>query len=327
VEIRINKTDDVPVREQLARQIVYLIATEKLRPGTSLPSVRELARQLRIHHNTVSEAYQALVRRGWLVHRRGSRLVVRGQDEERRNTAATALDDLIDQTIDLARRCGYSLQELRGRVKERLMAEPPDHILVVEEEAGLRSVLEEEIRAAGRWPVEGCSCGELQLNPGLAVGALIAAPQYAVGELKRFASREFPAIALAFSNAEEQLALVRKRHEPSVIALVSVSKVFLSTARGLLAPALGERHSLVEHLLPLKDGASLRGADIVLCDSLAYARVKSKQCIAYRLIDRQSMEYLMGAMAAYQTGERSTAGRPSIGDKTRREHGARNTRS
>lgn len=311
MEIRINKTDEVPVREQLARQIVYLITTEKLKPGASLPSVRELARQLHIHHNTVSEAYQALVQRGWLVRRRGSRLVVRGQDESesRRATAAMAIDDLIDQTIDLARRCGYSLQELRERVKERLMAEPPDHILVVEEEAGLRSVLEEEIRAAGRWPVEGCSCGSLRLNPSLAVGALIATPQYALDDVKSFVPRERPVVPLAFSRADEQLALVRKRHDPCVIALVSVSEIFLSTARGLLAPTIGERHSLVEHLLPLRDSAALRGADIVFCDSLAYRRVKSMQCVAYQLIDRRSVEYLMGAMAAYQAGLHSTTGR------------------
>jgi DNA-binding transcriptional regulator YhcF (GntR family) len=63
MEIRISKESDVPVREQLAEQIVFQIATEKLKPGQMLPSVRELARRLGIHHNTVSHAYQDLVRR------------------------------------------------------------------------------------------------------------------------------------------------------------------------------------------------------------------------------------------------------------------------
>jgi GntR family transcriptional regulator len=303
VEIRINKTSEVPVRQQLLRQIVYLIATERLAPGASLPSVRELARQLHIHHNTVSEAYQLLVQRGWLLRRRGSRMVVRRQNEVPQCVSATALDDLIDQTIDLARHCGFSLQQLRGRVKERLMAEPPDHILVVEEEEGLRSILVEEIRAAAGWPVEGCSCGELSRNPGLALGALIATPQYAIGDLKHLVPRQFPAVALAFSGAEEQVALVRKRRQPSVIAVVSVSRQFLDTAHGLLAPALGDRHSLVEHLVPLQDPAALRAADVVFCDSLARAQLKPVPCASYRLIDRRSMEYLTSAMEAYQTGE------------------------
>lgn len=300
MEIRINKNSEVSVREQLTRQIVYLIATERLVPGAALPSVRELARQLHIHHNTVSEAYQALVRRGWLLRRRGSRMVVRSPDENPQGVSVAALDDLIDQTIDLARRSGYSLQQLRERVKERLMAEPPDHILVIEEEEGLRNILMEEIREAAGWPVEGCSRGELARNPGLAVGALIAAPQYAMGDLKRLLSRQFPAVALAFSGAEQQLALVRERRQPSVIAVVSVSQQFLDTAHGLFAPALGERHSLVEHRMPLQDHAALRAADLVFCDSLVRARLKAVPCTAYRLIDRRSLEYLVSAMEAYQ---------------------------
>ena len=64
--ILISKESEVPLRQQLAEQIVFRIATGKLHPGESLPSVRELARRLKIHHNTVSEAYQDLIRRKWL---------------------------------------------------------------------------------------------------------------------------------------------------------------------------------------------------------------------------------------------------------------------
>ncbi len=302
MEIRINRGCGIPVREQLAQQIVYLIATEKLKPGTSLPSVRELARRLKIHHNTVSEAYQELVRRTWLVHRRGSRLVVRKQEPESAAGTVAALDDLINQTIDAARRCGYSLQQLRTRVRERLMAEPPDHILVVEAEPGLRSILQEEIRAAGRWPVEGCSPAELAHNPGRAVGALVAVPHFATGEVRVNSSKQFPIVPLAFSGAEEQLALVRKRRDPCVIAVVSVSEAFLRAARALLAPALGDRHSLVEHLAPLADPDALRAADLVFCDTLAYRQVSSKHRVLYRLMDRQSVDYLTTAMESYRAG-------------------------
>ena len=54
-------------------------ATERLRDGELLPSVRELARRLKVHHNTVSEAYQDLVQRKWLERRRGSRLALVGR--------------------------------------------------------------------------------------------------------------------------------------------------------------------------------------------------------------------------------------------------------
>ena len=76
MDIRIDNSSEVPIRHQLAEQIVFLIATDRLAAGEVLPSVREMARRLKIHHNTVSDAYQDLVRRNWLARRRGSRLVV-----------------------------------------------------------------------------------------------------------------------------------------------------------------------------------------------------------------------------------------------------------
>jgi DNA-binding transcriptional regulator YhcF (GntR family) len=71
MQIVLSKDSDVPLRQQLAEQIVFLITTGQLQAGEALPSVRALGRQSKVHHNTVSEAYQDLVRRGWLTRRRG----------------------------------------------------------------------------------------------------------------------------------------------------------------------------------------------------------------------------------------------------------------
>jgi DNA-binding transcriptional regulator YhcF (GntR family) len=139
VEIRIDKKSEMPVWQQLAEQITFSIATEKLKPGEALPSVRELSRRLKIHRNTVSQAYRDLKRRSWLVGRRGSRVAVRERSQPGHRTGTSDLDDLINATIHLARERGYSLRELRERVKGRLLAQPPDRVLVVEQEVGLRS--------------------------------------------------------------------------------------------------------------------------------------------------------------------------------------------
>src|SRR5205809_5925601 len=120
MEIRIERESDVPIRHQLTEQIVFLIATASLRAGQPLPSVRELARRLKIHHNTVSEAYQDLVRREWLERHRGSRLAVISRERSR---GGSSLDDLINQTITVARESGHTLQSLRERVRERLLAQ------------------------------------------------------------------------------------------------------------------------------------------------------------------------------------------------------------
>src|ERR1700730_4048374 len=185
MQISISKNSDVPLRQQLAEQIVFLITTGKLESGQQLPSVRALARRLKVHHNTVSEAYQDLVRRAWLTGRRGSHLKVgtRTRDEPER---PGDLDELINQSILRAKEMGYSLQALRQRVRERLLAEPPDHILVLEEEAGLRRIIRQEIEQTLAWPVESCSVKEFLAEPGLAIGAQVVAPNHIVAEVKQW---------------------------------------------------------------------------------------------------------------------------------------------
>jgi DNA-binding transcriptional regulator YhcF (GntR family) len=296
MDIRISKESDVPVRQQLAEQIVFQIATEKLKPGQALPSVRELARRLKIHHNTVSHAYQELAKRRWLVRRRGSRVLVRAQAHTAGPSAAEGLDELINMTIQAARERGYSLQALGERLRQRMMAEPPDHILVVDQEPGLRCLLREEIQAALGWPVEDCAREDLAANGGLAIGALVVAPQYAIEDVKALMPNDRQTIPVVFSAADEHLERIRRLEQSSVIAVVSVSVSFLKTAQSLLAPAVGRRHSLCQFLLPLDDLRALRGADVIFCDTIALPHVASPKAVHYRLVAPTSLEYLRSAM-------------------------------
>ena len=296
MDIRISKESEVPLRQQLAEQIVFHIATGKLAPRQALPSVRELARRLKIHHNTVSEAYQDLIRRHWLVGRRGSRVTVRATGEEPASHAASGLDDLINTLISVAREQGHSLQSLRERVRERLLAEPPDHILVVEADAGLRRLLREEIRGAINWPVEVCSRQDLAAHPGRGIGALAVAARYAIADVNPMLPPDRPAIPLDFAAADEQVELIRKRREPSVVAVVSVSEGFLQTAGRVLAAAAGRRHVLQEFLLPLADPKALAAMDVVFADSIAMRQIRHRDLVPYRLIDAASLSYLASAL-------------------------------
>ena len=63
MDITVSKESEVPLCEQVSAQVIFLIGTGRLKPGDALPSVRALARRLKIHHNTVSQAYQELVSR------------------------------------------------------------------------------------------------------------------------------------------------------------------------------------------------------------------------------------------------------------------------
>ena len=104
MQIHLSRNNDVPLQEQIAEQVVFLISTGKLRAGQQLPSVRTMAVRLKIHHNTVSKAYQELVKRGWLVRRQGSRLFVEAAAGSVEPSVKSDLDGLINETIWRARR-------------------------------------------------------------------------------------------------------------------------------------------------------------------------------------------------------------------------------
>src|SRR5438445_1083495 len=105
MDIRISKESEVSLRQQVAEQIIILIATEKLKLGQPLPSVRELARRLKIHHNTISHAYQDLVQRHWVASQPGSHLVVIRKPSSLSGAAFERdLDEMINVTIEMARR-------------------------------------------------------------------------------------------------------------------------------------------------------------------------------------------------------------------------------
>jgi GntR family transcriptional regulator len=71
MELRIDPSSAVPVYAQVVEQVRALIALRALRPGDKLPSVRELAAQVRINRNTAAKAYQLLEAAGVLETRAG----------------------------------------------------------------------------------------------------------------------------------------------------------------------------------------------------------------------------------------------------------------
>lgn len=297
MDLYIDSSSGVPIRRQLTEQLIFLIATERLAAGDLLPSVRELARRLKVHHNTVSEAYQDLVQRKWLERRRGSRLAVLARARE---DAEETLDDLINRTITRAREKGYSLQQLRERVRERLLAQPPDHLLVVEEDKELCDLICQELRAVVDCGVQGCSQEELAANPGLAVGALAVTPHHALRRFQALFPKQRPAVSLRYSDADEHLRFIRSLSRPSVVAVVSSSAVFLDVARSILAPAMGSRHELREIHLPSEPATAARSADVVFCDSVAIKRVRLAKAIHYSLLAKDSVKYVVTALKSYR---------------------------
>jgi DNA-binding transcriptional regulator YhcF (GntR family) len=155
LELFLSRRAGIPVRDQLIVQLELRILDGTLVAGSKLPSVRALARRLKIHANTVSAAYRALEATGRVRLRRGSGVYV-----VERGPAAMhegrSLDEMIRLALLAAFRAGYDGEQIREAVERWLQASPPDRIVVVDRRidvaellaAELRSVLTPEIPAA-----------------------------------------------------------------------------------------------------------------------------------------------------------------------------------
>jgi hypothetical protein len=163
--------------------------------------MRALARPLKIHHNTVSKSCRDLVSRGWLQRPTRQSMFVGAQSSQQ--TADVDLDELINQTIQRASELGYSLQALRSKVVERLYAQPPDHIPVVEQEPELRGLICSEIYSTVGKPVRACSTGDFLKAPESSLGAQVVAPEHAVHLIAPLFPPDRPSIGLNFARADE----------------------------------------------------------------------------------------------------------------------------
>lgn len=97
--LSVDPRDPRPLWRQIEEALEQRIAARALAPGDAVPSVRDLALELRVNPATVAKAYQRLVERGLLETRRGAGTFVAetppaltaGERRERLVEAATRL--------------------------------------------------------------------------------------------------------------------------------------------------------------------------------------------------------------------------------------------
>lgn len=111
--ITIDFHSDVPIYQQLKDNLIIGIAAGKLKPGESLPSVRQLAAELGVNLHTINKAYNQLKSEGYItVDRRIGTTVL--------PTPETISEKNLDQTkADLL--LVLSTAKCRGLSKEALM--------------------------------------------------------------------------------------------------------------------------------------------------------------------------------------------------------------
>src|SRR5438132_10831242 len=110
--LRIDPRDAVPVWKQIEEGLRRLVGVGGLRPGRPLPSVRDLARELRVNPMTVSKAYQRLAEAGVVEVRRGEgTFVAAGPPQMSRGERARALREAAGRYVAVASTLGVSRDE------------------------------------------------------------------------------------------------------------------------------------------------------------------------------------------------------------------------
>ncbi len=118
---QIDANHPTPLYAQLDRSIRFAIATGKLRIGDQLPTVRQLAVDLRINANTVAKVYAELERAGVLETRRGVGTFVSARPNEAasRRDRERHLRELAEHFISETQTGGFSIDDVIEHLEKR----------------------------------------------------------------------------------------------------------------------------------------------------------------------------------------------------------------
>lgn len=121
--IHIDLRDPTPIYAQMDRAIRIAVATGKLKPGDQLPTVRQLAVDLRVNANTVAKVYLTLERDGVVETKRGvGTFIAETPPKPAARQRDRHLDALVDRFLTDGTSHGFNprelLEALARRVKE-----------------------------------------------------------------------------------------------------------------------------------------------------------------------------------------------------------------
>lgn len=113
MNIQITNDGTVPIYEQIARQIKGMVLNGTLKEGDTLPSMRLLAKELKISVITTKRAYEELERDGFIVSMTGKGSFVAGTDTELLKEARQKeLEQTMEELVAQGKELGLSLEEL-----------------------------------------------------------------------------------------------------------------------------------------------------------------------------------------------------------------------
>lgn len=113
MDIIISNTAKEPIYEQISSQIKNLILQGKLQPDEPLPSIRNLAKELKVSVITTKRAYEELEKEGYIVTIGGKGTFVAPQSFEfLQEKRLYLVEQYLAQAVEVAKNLEVSLEKL-----------------------------------------------------------------------------------------------------------------------------------------------------------------------------------------------------------------------
>lgn len=127
--LHLDPRSGLPIYVQIIEQIKGQIASQTLKPGDQLPTVRALAQELRINFNTVARAYRMLDQAGIISTQqgRGTYIMEKAPPDSLERLRHDTLLALARRYLREALRLGFSLDEIKNALIQQSELQKPEY--------------------------------------------------------------------------------------------------------------------------------------------------------------------------------------------------------
>ena len=135
MQIEIDLLSKIPIYVQIIDQVKHMIATGSLEPGDQLPTVRQMATDLRVNFNTIARAYRMLDEEGLIStqHGRGTYILPPSTEENGERLRRQDIEWLTRHYLNEAAELDYTAEEVK-EIFEKFVNQwveggtpPPEH--------------------------------------------------------------------------------------------------------------------------------------------------------------------------------------------------------
>jgi GntR family transcriptional regulator len=119
LKVNLDFSSGIPIYVQIVDQVRALLLSKDLKPGDQLPTVRQLASELRVNFNTIARAYRLLDEAGLISTQRGrgTYLLDAELTDDKEKFKRDSIEAQIKTFIQSLEAQGYSVEEIRQTVE------------------------------------------------------------------------------------------------------------------------------------------------------------------------------------------------------------------